>query len=898
MYATTRNSVFFALLGLVALMLPTVSRAAPQPEYASGQIIVKFIPEVGKARIDDRDGFVSTGLPSLDRRLERYGVFRAGQIFPHKSSQLGHIFQLDFDAAFDAVSVAADFAADEHLLYAEPRYIQQLHEVPDDEFYLTGIQYYIDLMQCPQAWDITHGDSLVIIGIVDTGVDWNHPDLFANIWVNPGEDINGDGVFDEVDWNFVDDDSNGYVDDWCGWDFSGAGYPDWNPMEWGAVHGTHVAGCAAAVTNNALGVAGVGWNCSIMAIKATEDGESGIQHGYEGILYAAENGADVINTSWGHSGGSPHQFEQEIIDSANALGVIIISSAGNDPGVSPPDTCDIAYPAWYDHVVAVAATNQNDRATGWTFYGSWVDVAAPGQGIYNTWFDDTYAMLQGTSMSAPIVAGIAGLLRSIDPDLTSDEFAAKMRYTSDDIYDKNPGYVGWMGGGRANALRAVLSMTDPGLVLEEGVIDDSGGNGDGRADPGETVTLTITLSNTPTWQTAQDLGVRIFTHDATVSFIQDSVSFEDIAPGEASQNADDPFRFSIASGDTARRSMFYLAMESEGAVGDMLDSLEIAIGRPPVLIVDDDGGAGLERSYQRAFDDMAVLYDTWDVSAGGKIDAGELIKYDVAVWLTGAETESTLTQDDQDHLAAFLDAGHHLLLTGQNIGDEVGGGSFFSDYLHVTHLADTVSLDPPYLDGAPGDVIGAGDSLMLSGSEPQHSPGGMEAVGGAVAVYTYRSAPDYAAACRYESPQGSKVVYFAFGYEGIRGTSEYTPGPVLMRRILEWFDVETGVVDDPSAGGRPRGYSLSQNYPNPFNAETFIEYTLPSGSVGQNATLRIYNLLGQQVRTLVDGRPGPGLHRVRWDGRDRNGRQAASGVYFYRLQCGSFARTHKMVLLR
>jgi hypothetical protein len=344
--------------------------------------------------------------------------------------------------------------------------------------------------------------------------------------------------------------------------------------------------------------------------------------------------------------------------------------------------------------------------------------------------------------------------------------------------------------------------------------------------------------------------------------------------------------------------MFYLAMESEGALGTMLDSLEIAIGRPPVLIVDDDGGANVEGSYRRALDDMAVLYDIWDVSAGGKIDAEELIKYDVAVWLTGAESESTLTQTDQDHLAAFLDAGHHLLLSGQNIGDEVGGSSFFPDHLHVTHLADTVSLDPPYLDGAPGDVIAAGDSLMLSGSEPQHSPSGLEAINGGIAVYTYRSAPQYAAASRYESPQGYKVVYLAFGYEGIRGTTEYTHGPVLMRRILEWFDVETTVADDPAAGGRPRGYALSQNYPNPFNAETSIEYTLPQGIARRGVTLRIYNLLGQEVRTLVDGSPGPGVHRVRWDGRDRYGRQAATGVYFYRLESGTFAQTHKMVLLR
>ncbi len=869
-----------------------------EDSYAPGQIIVKFIPQVGKADIQRCGECVYLGISSLDERLERYRVSGAGPLFPHKRSELGHIYQFDFDPVFDADEVAADFARDGHLLYAEPRYIQQLHETPDDEFYLTGIQYYIDLMRCPQAWDITHGDSLVVIGIVDTGVDWNHPDLYANIWVNPGEDIDGDGKLTNPDFNFVDDDSNGYVDDIIGWDFSGAGYPDWNPVEWEPIHGTHVAGCAAAVTNNGVGVAGVGWNCSIMAIKATEDGQDGIKHGYEGILYAAENGADVINASWGHSGGSPHQFEQEIIDSASAMGAIIVSSAGNDPGVSPPDTCEIEYPAWYDHVVAVAATNQHDRAANWTFYGPWVDVAAPGQGIYNTWFNDNYTMLQGTSMSSPIVAGVAGLLKSIDPGMTSDEFADKMWHTSDDIYGQNPGYVGRLGGGRVNAYRAVLSMTDPGLVIQESLIDDAGGNGDGRPDPGETVNWTVTLFNTPTFQPARNLRVKVSSDSPLIIFSQDSVALGDIAPGETGDHSGEPFQFTVAAIDTAWWATFYLHMEAAGAVGDLVDSLDMLIGRPPVLIVDDDGGHSLEGSYQRGLDGMGVLYETWDVNARGKVGEADLMPYEVVIWLTGAESESTLTAGDRENLSAFLDAGRFLFLSGQNIGDEVGQSSFFSDYVHVSHLADSVSLDPAYLDGVAGDTISSGTTLMLSGSEPQNSPGGIQAIGGGADIFTYRSNPELAAAARYESSNGYKVVYFAFGYEGIRGTDTYTHGPVVLKNIMNWFQVSTGVAGDPDPYGIPRRFELSQNYPNPFNAETKIRYTLAAEAAHRRTTLRIYNILGQEIRSLVDDVQGAGDHIVQWDGRDQNGRAVSTGVYFCRLQAGPSSQTKKMVLLR
>ena len=867
--------------------------------YADGQIIVKFVPRVGKIEVKRYGEHIVSGIPSLDELLARHGVTGARPLFPHKNSELGHIYQFDFDPLHDAALVAADFARDGHLIYAEPRYIQQLHEIPDDEFYLTGIQYYIDLLQCPQAWDITHGDSLVIIGIVDTGVDWNHPDLYTNIWINPGEDLDGDGRITTPEFNLVDDDSNGYVDDFFGWDFAGAdGLPDWNPMEWDAIHGTHVAGCAAAVTNNGIGVAGVGYNCSIMPIKATEDGQEGIRYGYEGILYAAENGADVINTSWGHSGGGPSQFEEEIIDSAFAMGSIIISSAGNDPGVSPPDTCAIEYPAWYDHVVAVAATNQNDRATNWTFYGCWVDVSAPGQGIYNTWYDDSYAMLQGTSMSSPIVAGVAGLLRSIDPGMTSDQFKEKMWHTSDDIYDKNPGYVGWLGGGRVNAYRAVLSMTNPGLAIQESLIDDAGGNGDGRPDPGETVTWAITLANTPVWQPAENLKVRVSCTSPLITFSQDSVAFGNIEPGESEDNSMNPFQFTVAFEDTAWWARFYFHMESDGAVGTMVDSLDMLIGRPPVLIVDDDGGENLEGSYQRGLDGMGVLYETWDVDAQGKVEGPDLLPYDVAIWLTGTESESTLTAEDQDNLEAFLDAGHSLFLSGQNIGDEIGQSAFFSDVLHVSHLADSVSLDPAYLDGVEADTISNEATLMLEGSEPQHSPGGVQAIGGGVDIFTYRSNPEMAGAVRYESFKGYKVVYFAFGYEGIRGTDVYTHGPVVLKRIMQWFQVSTAVHDDHDPESLPRQAVLRQNYPNPFNAETTIRYTLSPRMARQRTSLKIYNVLGQKVRTLVDEVQPAGDHTVQWDGRDYQGRPVSTGIYFYRLQSGSHSNTKKLVLLR
>jgi hypothetical protein len=175
-------------------------------------------------------------------------------------------------------------------------------------------------------------------------------------------------------------------------------------------------------------------------------------------------------------------------------------------------------------------------------------------------------------------------------------------------------------------------------------------------------------------------------------------------------------------------------------------------------------------------------------------------------------------------------------------------------------------------------------------------------MGGAVGIYTYRDDPSGpVAATRYESSKAYKVVYFAFGYEGIRGAGGYTPGWVVLERILNWFDVQThptGVDLEVKAGELPRRYELSQNYPNPFNAETEIVYHLPDGVGQQLTSLRVYNILGQKVRTLVEEIQGPGTYRARWDGYDQGGREIATGVYFYRLESGNFTQTKKMVLLK
>ena len=446
---------------MALVMTFTALSVAAGIEYQPGQIIAKFSPQVERVMLEKRNGFLSVGIASLDQRLERYAVHRINQIFPQKRSDLSLIYQIDFDTQYDAKSVALDFAEDKHLLYAEPRYHHRPCDVPNDPYYQNGLQWFFDKVHAPQAWDITHGNSSVIIGIVDTGVDWNHPDLADNLWLNLGEDLNGDELITAIDWNGADDDSNGFIDDFHGWDFAGSsGWPDNNPDEGASLHGTHAAGVCGAVTDNELTCAGMSWNCAFLPVKVSQDGSSDITHGYEGIQYAMDNGAQVINLSWRRD-GPPSAFEQEIIDSAFVKGIILVAAAGNDePGSSfaPPDTCPLSYPAVDSHVTAVAATDMTDKATSFTYYGTWVDVSAPGNAIYSHLWDDSYGMRGSTSSACALVSGVAALLKITEPNMTSDEFQLRMQTTSEDIDYLNPTYAGWLGGGRLNAYRALMNV--------------------------------------------------------------------------------------------------------------------------------------------------------------------------------------------------------------------------------------------------------------------------------------------------------------------------------------------------------------------------------------------------------------------------------------------------------
>jgi subtilisin family serine protease len=319
---------------------------------------------------------------------------------------------------------------------AQWNYLYEPDATPNDTSFSS--QYAHTMTGVQAAWDTETGDSSVTIAIIGTGVKWDHPDLAANIWSNT----------DETDANGIDDDGNGYIDDIRGWDF---GSSDNNPTDPDG-HDTSVAGVAAAVTNNSLGIAGVCWTCQIMPLRVTYT----TLEVAEAIDYAVDNGAKIINMSFGSydvTKYGPDSIVEDAVNDAVASEVLVIATAGNDSITTK------RYPGAYDNVIGVASTDGSDARSGFSNWGEWVDVAAPGTSVLSTIISGSgYGTVSGTSFSAPYIAGVAGLLFSHTPTLSVEEAKYIIEYTATRLSTDKP-----IPSGRVNADDVVVSTARPDL---------------------------------------------------------------------------------------------------------------------------------------------------------------------------------------------------------------------------------------------------------------------------------------------------------------------------------------------------------------------------------------------------------------------------------------------------
>ncbi|WP_343748993.1 S8 family serine peptidase [Fluviicola sp.] len=466
------------LLALLALIPLGLFAQTVHLNYQDGKIWLKLNNEVRIAQPLKEDPFKipAQSIPGLESVVSKYGFVNLSKPFyAAKTSEiLQRTYLLELSSIQDIEKCIKELEQLKGVEYAEKVPLDRMCLTPNDPSFSS--QWGLTNINAPAAWNYFSSGSNVVIAIVDDAVERTHADLSPNLWVNPGE-IPGNGI---------DDDNNGYVDDINGYDVSDN---DNNPNPPGSTfdHGTHVAGIASARSNNGTGVASIGFSCKLMCVKSTNSAGS-ITNGYDGIVYAASSGANIINMSWGGPGSSI--TAQNIINYAVGKGCILIAAAGND------NVSSQFYPAAYNNVVSVAATTSTNAKASFSNYGSWIDVSAPGNNIYSTTVGNSYGNKSGTSMASPMVAGLAGLMKSLNPNMPNNDLINCLLSTAANINAQNPSYVGQLGSGRIDAAAAMACVS---ASLSNPPVADFSASNTTLSAGGSTVFTDLSTYNPTTW---------------------------------------------------------------------------------------------------------------------------------------------------------------------------------------------------------------------------------------------------------------------------------------------------------------------------------------------------------------------------------------------------------------
>ncbi|MDP5168767.1 MAG: S8 family serine peptidase, partial [Bacteroidia bacterium] len=394
---------------------------------------------------------------------------------------LSRIYAMTLAKGVDPMEAARYLSRFPAIEYAEPWSLHRPFYLPNDPFVDTTLSnglWYLWQIHAPEAWDIARGDSSIVVAVIDAG-QTRHVDLYQNIAFNHADPIDG-----------LDNDGDGYADNYEGWDLSGSTYgatEDNDPFV-GNSHGLWVAGVSSAIPNNGKGLAGVGLNCRYLPIKAAPDDSLGlIFAGYPAIVYAADQGAQIINCSWGSEFQS--KFGQDVVRYAtiNKRAALIVAAGNSQSELT-------YYPAGYLEAISVANTSfgdtifQGEQGYSGSTYDKTVDVSAPGWLIVGCVDNNRYfGGFAGTSFSAPIVSGATGIVMSHFPALTGFQAAQRLRVTADPIDAVNsPQYEDRMGLGRINLMRALSDPLKPSVRMQHFSYRNQ--HGEPQAQAGDTIT--------------------------------------------------------------------------------------------------------------------------------------------------------------------------------------------------------------------------------------------------------------------------------------------------------------------------------------------------------------------------------------------------------------------------
>ncbi|PST83388.1 hypothetical protein C7T94_12495 [Pedobacter yulinensis] len=898
--------------------------------YLPNTVIVKFRQEpkvngiavsqgnmtLGKGRIMSvRQPFASAA------RLPQTAAVPAG---------LDKIYELKLSAQADVVASINELLTDQNVVYAEPSYIYRTGYTPNDP----GVAQspYLSQVRAPQAWDLLTQASGVVIAIVDSGSETSHPDLAPNLFLNTADPVNG-----------VDDDGDGFTDNYYGWDFAGASTNnpvtdnDPNVKSRNSQHGIHVSGLASAVSNNGLGVASIAGSAKLMIIKAgPDDNATLISKGYEGIKYAADHGAQIINCSWsGPVGGA---YGRDVVNYALARGCLIVAAAGNSNAEQPE------YPAAYEGVLAVADVNGTDAKSGTSNYGRHIGIAAPGTSIYSTMYDKSYGFLSGTSMSTPIVTSAAALVKTHRPAYDARQIGELLRVTADPIFN-GTNYSEKMGSGRLNVFRA---MTENPASVRIAALRATNPFGNYRA--GDTLRLFVDLKNFLIPVTG--LSVRLSTTNPSVRIRNPEISVGNMATG-AIRTATEPFSIDVLPGISDNEVVeFRLSLNGNGGVYQdyayfnqtfALDYLNYRVNEISTTLTSNGRigfkentsniGQGFRYKDQNLLFEASLMIGTESGKLANNVRATDLTADEDFVKRTAAKLvsndarlfEASASFDDRDapnrpgvvvenrHIAFKDTERAKAVIVNYEVSNPGTAGlqglylGLFTDWDFGDGTGELARYDKAtktaFFEAKTGKHPYVGIKLLNRSFRALYTPLSASLAGNALTDRSFTASEKLQLLLSGVSSDGlgqnvngNADVCFVTGYGPVSiaaGAKQVFSFAIIagdsQEEITQTAAALAQAYPVPGDAGTENALVLKQNYPNPVSNLTTIEFNLPEG--GQTE-LAVFDTQGKRMAVIASGLLEAGSHQF-----DYKPGGLAPGIYIYRLTTGYGSKSAKMIIM-
>ena len=877
--------------------------------------------------------------------MQQMGVQSFGKIYPREHqperefnpqgiayADLSLIYEYTYTANMSLQQAMDKIASLGITEYAVPHVIPHIDYTVNDP--QAGSQWQIAKIKADQAWSISQGDPSVVIGITDTGTELTHPDLAANMQLNPADPING-----------TDDDNDGFIDNYHGYD---VGSNDNDPTWQGDAHGVHCTGIADAVTDNSTGVAGIGFKCHYLPVKIA-DATGKLIASYYGIYYAAAHGCKVISCSWGGT-VDPGTYGQDIINFATINNDALVVSAAGNSGLDEKN-----WPSSNQYVMRVAWLGTTDAKDASSDYGNDVSICAPGTNILSTYSGGSYSTLSGTSMACPVVAGSAAIVRSYFPSYTALQTAARLKVTADNIDAINgTALKGKLGSGRVNLYRALTDPGVPSISMTSRTLTD---NNDNAIVANDTIRITGTFTNYLA-NSSSNLKVVLSTTSTFVTLQSTTSTLGAINTLGSTTNASSVFKVKVKSTAPLNTPVIFKLTYTDGTYTAIeyfelvvnVDYLNVNVNNIATSVTSrgmigwnndpPTQGLGFEYKGTNLTYEGGLMIGVPDSAVSNTIRG---VKFNAKNYdfnaVFNARRVSVNPKSDFDTEAKFNDGAAQqplpILVHQKTYAWSAPADANYVIWRYVITNTGTKTLSGLYAGiGADFDIQGKGGDSNRVGFDATNKMGytyytktkglyaGIKLLTSTAPVNVYGIDNDTTGSggvdvfhngfSRAEKYITLSTMRAAAGVakQGQDVLEVVSTGPYTINAgdsidvafaligsddlaMLQTSAVaaqtryDNTILSAPAIAGREEAYTL-QFFPNPTSGNTIIDVNLPKSG---KMELKVYNMIGQDVATISSGDQTAGNHQFNFDASKLN-----SGVYYYQLTAGETKLVRRLIV--